>query len=128
MREPFLKTNPPRIIVIVDDDVDVRESLTSFLRAAGFLAAPYSSAEDALKSEVFREAACVISDLRMPGIHGLELEKLLKEQFPNLPFLLMTGHNEEITGPDASGERGARLFPKPIDTDKLLRTVRALLT
>lgn len=112
----------------MDDDIDIRESLTSFLRAAGFFPASYSSAEDALKADVFREAACVISDLRMPGMHGFELEKLLKKQFPNLPFLLMTGHKEEITGPEAPGESGERLFPKPIDTDKLLQTVRRLLT
>jgi FixJ family two-component response regulator len=122
-----LTTISQPIVVIVDDDIDVRESLTSFLRAAGLSVVSYPSAKDALLSGMLQKAACVITDLRMPGMHGLELEKLLKMNFPEIPVLLMTGHDLEMPRPAALGETGTRLFLKPIDADRLLRAVRELL-
>ena len=79
------------LIGIVDDDSGVRESISSLVRSAGFRAALFSSAEDFLHSEELKHAACLILDVRMPGITGLDLQTRLAEGAGEPPDYLRHG-------------------------------------
>src|ERR1700761_1835783 len=85
------------LIGIVDDDSGVRESISSLVRSAGFRAAVFSSAEEFLHSEELKHAACLILDVRMPGITGLDLQIHLVEKAWRVPIIFATGYADEDT-------------------------------
>ena len=107
----------------MDDDAEVRESLESLLKSADFGAAVFSSAEEALQSAILAEASCVITDVRMPGMHGPELYRRVKREYPELPVILITGHRDEQIRQSVLSEGAVALFYKPFDPKDLLRTI-----
>jgi FixJ family two-component response regulator len=108
---------------VVDDDASWRKSVERLMSAAGYQVALYESAEMFLESAIVETPACVLLDLRMPGLTGLQLQQLLIERQKALPIVFLTGHGE-IPDSVAAMKAGAEDFlTKPVDSDVLLRTV-----
>src|SRR5271169_4905651 len=85
------------VVAAVDDDFRVRESMESLLASAGYSPVMFSSAEELLGSGTLAVATCVVSDVRMPGMDGLELLRRIRLERPALPVILLSArHNDEI--------------------------------
>ena len=112
------------VVLIVDDDDDLREAQVETLALAGYEAKGVSSADQALARLQTMTPHVVLSDIRMPGLDGLELHKLVAANDPELPFILMTGHGD-IEMAVAALHRGVFDFlPKPFGADRLLPVVQ----
>ncbi|TMJ42822.1 MAG: response regulator, partial [Alphaproteobacteria bacterium] len=85
------------VIAIVDDDLSVREALTSLVRSLGFVAMTFESAEDLLKSRRRRSLSCMIADVQMPGMTGFELHNRLVASGKPIPTILITAFPDERT-------------------------------
>ena len=83
-------------IAIVDDDEPLREALGSVLKAAGFLAAGFSSAEEFLESTDWRSTRCLILDVRLPGMSGVELQRRLTDADSTIPIIFMTDRKSVV--------------------------------
>src|SRR5271168_361650 len=84
---------PMHIVVAVDDDFRVRESLQSLVESAGYEPVVFSSAEEFLQSGTLIAATCVITDVRMPGMDGIELQRRIRLERPELPVIFISAHN-----------------------------------
>src|ERR1035438_853409 len=82
-----------QIVVAVDDDFRIRESLESLIESAGYEPVVFSSAEEFLQSGTLTAATCVITDVRMPGMDGIELQRRIKIERPELPVIFISAHN-----------------------------------
>lgn len=111
------------LVIVVDDDSKVRESLESLLNSDALTAVVFSSAEKALQSGTLAQASCLITDLRMPGIQGLELQQFVKRDYPKLPIIILTGHRDEQVRQSALSEGAAFFLYKPFDPQTLLHAV-----
>ena len=122
------KTNHPSPgaarILIVDDDAGQRSLLDSFLHGQGFETVPVSSGESALEVLGQQEIAMMISDVRMPGISGLETLRRLRKLRPTLPVLLVTAYADIHDAVGAMRDGAVNYLEKPIDLDELLASVR----
>jgi FixJ family two-component response regulator len=110
-------------ISVVDDDAAVREAVRSLLRSAGYRADTFASAEEALDNGGLEGAACVVLDVRMPGMSGLELQDRLIASGRLIPIVFVTAHADEQARARAL-ERGAvACLQKPFDGEALLDAV-----
>ena len=113
------------LISIVDDDQSVREATTSLLKSNGFRAEVFSSAEDFLASRYLDETKCLILDVQMPGMNGLELVRAMQARTPALRSFLLTGHVGDLDA--ALGQRDLKgrftLLRKPIRPSQLARVL-----
>jgi FixJ family two-component response regulator len=109
------------MITVVDDDASVRESMSSLLRSVGHVVRAFGSAEELLASPDLGETDCVITDVRMPGMSGLELQRRLAVSHPGLPVILMTAHaSDEEVRLRALKDGAAAYLAKPLDEETLL--------
>ena len=116
----------PRVCV-VDDDESVREALTGLLRSAGFGADGYASAEVFLRSGHLDDTECLILDVRMPGMGGIELQRHLSSAGHAVPVIFITAHGDEQTRAQALGANVVDFLAKPFSDDALLEAIdRAL--
>src|SRR5438128_11624020 len=113
----------PRVL-IVDDDAGQRSLLDSFLRSQGFDTVPVASGERALELLRSEEINMMISDVRMPGITGLETLRRARQQHSVLPVLLVTAYAEIREAVGAMRDGALNYLAKPIDLDELLATVQ----
>jgi FixJ family two-component response regulator len=110
-------------IAVVDDDASLREALKGLLRSAGFHAEVFASAEEFLRSGRLRGTACLILDVRMPGMSGVELQERLMGTDPAVPIVFISGHGDEEVRALAL-ERGAVEFlQKPFSDEALLNAI-----
>ena len=116
-----------QLVIVVDDDSQIRESLESLLKSAEFKAATFSSAEDVLLSGFLAEASCLITDVRMPGIQGVELQRRLRREYPHLPVVIITAHRDERTRQNVLSDGAAFFFYKPFDPTDLLGAVHSAI-
>jgi FixJ family two-component response regulator len=116
-----------RLIVIVDDDEFVRESLNGLMRAAGFPALTFASAEEFLNSGKKEQTACLIADIRMPGMSGLDLQSSLNRDKLRIPIIFITAQGDEKMRMQALRAGAVEFLAKPFDDDVLLDSVRAAL-
>ena len=116
-----------KLIAIVDDDDSVRGTLQELLRSAGFSSRAFESAEAFLGSGHQRETACLITDIRMPGMSGLELQATLNAERCKIPTIFITAHGDEEMRLQAMRAGAVEFLPKPFDDDLLLESVRAAL-
>lgn len=108
------------MISIVDDDEAVRESTEGLVRSLGYLAATFSSAEEFLSSERLHDTSCLITDLQMPGLSGVELQRRLIAGGHHMPIIFITAFPEESVRARAM-EAGAVCFmSKPYSEDRLI--------
>ena len=118
------KTN---MVVIVDDDDSLRASLQGLLESAGLLAQSFASAEEFLKSGLQQHTACLIADIRMPGMSGLELQAQLIADHYRIPTIFITAHGDEKMRLQAMRAGAVEFLAKPFDDEALLERVRAAL-
>src|SRR5258705_9269120 len=114
---------PPRIL-IVDDDAGQRSLLDSFLRGQGFDTVPVSSGEQALETLRSGDFSMMISDVRMPGMTGLETLRRARQEHAVLPVLLVTAYADIRDAVGAMRDGAVNYLAKPIDLDELLANVQ----
>jgi FixJ family two-component response regulator len=111
------------LVAVVDDESRMLEALQSLLEAAGHTAHVFESGPAFLESGMLAQADCVITDLRMPGMDGLELQRVVNAVRPRLPIIFMTGRLDAIPTL-VVGDRGCRaVFAKPFDGKQLLQAL-----
>ena len=114
-------------VFVVDDDDSLRRALTRVMRAAGWTAESFGSAEEFLRRLPFRGVGCVLLDVNMPGLTGPELQARLLEQGNTLPVVFVTAHGDLPTGIGAMKRGAVDFLSKPVDEATLLRTVTQAL-
>ncbi|MET0308413.1 MAG: response regulator [Sphingomonas sp.] len=111
------------VIAIVDDDPGIRGSLDSLLRSVGMTSMAFSSAEALLASGAEARLACIITDLHMPGMTGLELQaEIARRGWPH-PLIMMTAYPTDQSRDQALGAGATAFLTKPIDPDSLLDAI-----
>jgi FixJ family two-component response regulator len=116
-----------RIVAVIDDDESCRTALKEMLRSAGLSALAFASAEDFLKSGQQRQTGCLISDIRMPGMSGLELQAKLTADRCRIPTIFITAHGDEKMRMQALRAGAVEFLAKPFDDEALLERVRTAL-
>jgi FixJ family two-component response regulator len=116
-----------KLVAIVDDDDSVRGTLKELLRAAGFTSRTFESAEDFLESGHQQQTACLITDIRMSGMSGLELQSRLIAEQCRIPTIFITAHGDEEMRFRALRAGAVEFLPKPFDDEILIESVRAAL-
>ncbi len=117
-----------KLIAIIDDDEAMQDSLRDLLEAAGLAAQCFGSAEEFLNSDLHRKAACLIVDIRMPKMSGLELQAKLKEEEYNVPVIFITAHGDARMRIQAMRRGAVEFLAKPFDHQLLLKRVRSALS
>ena len=115
------------IVAAVDDDFRVRESIASLVESAGYTPLVYSSAEEFLQSGTLASTGCMITDVRMPGIDGLELQRRVRLKRPELAVILISAHHDEETRQRALKQGAAGFLYKPFDAVELLGKIELAL-
>lgn len=115
------------VIAAVDDDFRVRESIESLFESAGYQPMLFASADEFLRSGRLADAACVITDVRMPGIDGIELQRRIRETRPVLPVIFISAHVSAETRRLALDGGAIEFLYKPFDAAELLGMVQAAL-
>lgn len=114
-------------VFIVDDDASVRDSISLVLSLRGYTAATFASAEDFLSAVQPDWRGCVVLDLRMPGMSGLELQRCLRERGPALPVIVITAHGDVAAARQAFLADAIDFIEKPFDAGQLLAAVERAL-
>jgi FixJ family two-component response regulator len=117
----------PRLVAILDDDELMRSALQGLLKAVGLPAESFASAEEFLNSGQQHHVACLISDIRMPGMSGLELQAKLNAERCKIPIIFITAHGDEKMRMQALRAGAVEFMAKPFDDEVLLESVRAAL-
>lgn len=115
------------IVVGVDDDFRVRESIASLVESAGYAALVFRSAEEFLKSGALVEAVCLVTDVRMPGVDGIELQHRVRFERPNLPVIFISAHYDDETRQRALDGGAVAFLYKPFDAAELLGAIQTAL-
>jgi FixJ family two-component response regulator len=115
------------VVVAVDDDRRVRESIQSVLESAGYETEVYASAETLFDSGCVTRAACVVADVKLPGIDGIELQRRIRQQSPNMPVLFITAHDDDDLRQQALRGGAVAFMVKPFDAGELLERIDAVL-
>ena len=126
-----MKQNPSdsldSAIFIVDDDPAVRDSLQQLLESIGFTVETYGSGEEFLEQASLPDGACVLLDLKLPGLNGLEVLETLARRPYDTSVILVTGYGDETTRARALGAGAVAILQKPVRDELLLRTIRRVL-
>jgi FixJ family two-component response regulator len=115
------------MISIVDDDGSVRTAIKALLRSAGYEAETFASAELFIESGAQRETECLVLDVRMPGIDGLELQRRMNEAKSHVPIIFVTAHDDRTHRKTAMAAGAASFFHKPFDANAFVAAVRAAM-
>ena len=117
----------PPLISIVDDDESVRESLWGLLRSVGFAVNVFASAEEFWNSNQLRNSDCLILDVRMPGMSGIELQRQLVASRCNIPVIFITAYEDEGMRAQAFFNGAGAFLIKPFGEEALLDAIHAAL-
>ena len=112
------------MIALVEDDEAVLRSLSMLLAKRGYPVKAYGSAEQFLAALIENPPLCVVSDIRMPGMSGLELHQTLKRSNPALPVILITGHGDIAMAVEAIKQGAFDFIEKPFDDDQLMARIQ----
>jgi FixJ family two-component response regulator len=115
------------LVAIVDDDELIRGALQGLLREEGLPALPFASAEEFLRSGAQHRVSCLILDVRMPGMSGIDLQTRLAEEQIRIPIIFITAHGDERIRKQVLRAGAAAFLTKPFDDEVLLRSVRVAL-
>ena len=115
------------LISVVDDDDSIRESLRGLIRSVGFAVKVFVSAEEFLKSDHFRNTQCLILDVLMPGMNGLELQRQLVASHCEIPVIFITAHGDEAARSQALRDGAVAYLFKPFTEEALLTAIHAAL-
>lgn len=119
--------SPTPLIACVDDDISVREALEGLLGAFGFLVVSFASAEAFLASETIRQVSCLITDLQLGGISGLQLQKRLTAMGHRVPAIVITAFSDDELRSEAMAAGAIKVLMKPIRAVQLLAAIRLAL-
>jgi len=115
------------LVAIVDDDESMRSALQGMLKSVGLASEAFASAEEFLKSGQQKKTACLITDIRMPGMSGLELQARLNAERCKIPTIFITAHGDTKMRMQALRAGAVEFLAKPFDDEVLLESVRAAL-
>ena len=121
-------TGERALVLVVDDDDLMRKSTRRLLRSAGFRVEAFASAEEFLKSGLAAETACLILDLRMPGMNGLQLQQRLTGEGRLIPIIFITAQDNEEIRRQAMRAGAVDFLQKPFSEEALLKAIRNALT
>lgn len=110
-------------VFVVDDDASIRRSLGRLLKAAGHPVEAFASADDFLRRDPYEGVGCLILDVRLPGLSGLDLQKLLVEKEYSLPVIFITGHGDIPMSVRAMKDGAVDFLPKPFSDRALLNAI-----
>ena len=114
-------------VSIVDDDPSVRETTVDLMQSSGFAANAFASAEDFLASRALDDTACLILDVKMQGMGGVELQRQLRAKGLHIPIIFITAHNDEGVRAQALKGGAIAFLLKPVNPKELFRAVRSVL-
>ena len=115
-------------VLVVEDDEGMREAIETLLDAAGMTATAYGSAEALLDGGALGDARCLITDLKLPGMSGLELLAHLHARDPHPPVIVITAHDSPGMRNEVARLGGAAFLPKPFEGNALLTAIRTVAT
>ena len=111
------------MISIVDDDESVRDALESLLKSVGYRSETFASAQEFLRLGRHEDSRCLILDVRMPGLSGLELQRQLVSSGSSIPIVFITAHGDEAARAQALGAGALAFLRKPFTEEALLKAV-----
>jgi FixJ family two-component response regulator len=120
-------TENPEWVYVVDDDLSVREALSSLIRSVGLRVETYPSAAAFLEAERPPGVACLILDVRMPGLSGLELQSRMAQSGPAIPIIFITGHGDIPMAVLAMKKGAVEFLSKPFRDDDLLAAIHSAM-
>ena len=123
-REPEVAKN---LISIIDDDESVRRTTTRLIESFGFRAAAFESAEKFLSSHQLNDASCLIVDVRMPGMNGLQLQNQLAARGSRIPIIFITAYDDKESRQRAMQAGAVAFLGKPFTDEQLLQWIRSAL-
>jgi FixJ family two-component response regulator len=115
------------LIAIVDDDEAIREATTSLLKSNGFRTEAFASAEEFLNSPLLAKTRCLLLDIEMPGISGLELQHHLAAKGHRIPIIFITAHDNRAIRNEAMRTGAVDFLPKPFSEERLLLAIHNAL-
>jgi FixJ family two-component response regulator len=119
------KERTEKMVAVVEDDQSYRVAVQRLLKSAGFSVRSFASAEDFLRSGRQHETGCLITDIRMPGMSGLDLQAKLNTDHCPIPTIFITAHGDEDMRLQAMRGGAVKFMVKPFDGEILLESVRA---
>jgi len=111
-------------VFVIDDDASMRRALSYLMQSAGYKVETHSSAEEFLRREHYDGVGCIILDVQMPGLSGMDLQEKLMRSDYRMPIIFLTGHGELSMGVQAMKKGAIDFLTKPCDDDQLLEAVR----
>ena len=120
-------TEPSATVYVVDDEPDMQKALERLLRAAGFSVQTFPSPEQFMAQHDDTAPGCIVLDLALPGLNGLELQQALQAQGSSLPIIFLTGRGDIAASVRAMKLGAADFLTKPVDADELIAAVDAAL-
>lgn len=120
-----LVKNP--LVSIIDDDLSVREATTSLLESHGYLTVAFASAEEFLGSDRLQDTSCLVTDVRMPGVNGLDLQRRLLDAGHRIPTIFMTAYPEEYMRAAALHAGALAFLAKPLSEERLISCLEGAL-
>ena len=114
-------------IAIVDDDEAVREAMKTLMRSLGYNASTFGSADEFLKSEQVSNTSCLVTDLQMPGLSGIDLQDWLIARGHRIPIIFITGHPNDSVRARAMKAGAIGFLVKPVDVDQLIGCIKKVL-
>src|SRR5881394_755578 len=114
-------------VFIVDDEAPVRKALSRLLRAAGFVVAAFASPGEFLAQHDLHKPGCLVLDLMMPGINGMELQRALARKGSVLPIIFLTGHGDIPKSVQAMNSGALDFLTKPVNDENLLASIRVAI-
>jgi FixJ family two-component response regulator len=115
------------LISIIDDDNSMREAVSSLIQSVGMRVESFASSEEFVQCDHIDEIACLILDVKMPGMSGLELQRYLTSAHRKLPIIFVTGHGDDIMRKQALNAGAVEFLYKPFSDESLLSAVNAAL-
>jgi FixJ family two-component response regulator len=115
------------VISVIDDDASVRAATSKFLRSHGYTVQAFSSAEHFLQSAILSDTSCVIADVQMPGMTGLDLQTMMRAQGCRVPFIFITAFPNEMSRARALKAGATCFLSKPFAGPTLINCLRAAL-
>ncbi len=115
---------PSPIVFVVDDDASIREALSSLIESTGLGVKTFASAQDFLQHKRPQTPACLVLDVRLPGLSGLELQRKLAPANKRIPIIFITGHGDIPMSVQAMKAGAVEYLPKPVSDDQLLDAIQ----
>jgi len=123
----MISDSSSQLVAIVDDDQSVQRAIKDLMESAGLLARCFGSAEEFLEWDQRNQASCLIADIRMPGMSGLDLQARLKAEGSPIPIIFVTAHGDAKMKKQAMNAGAVEFLTKPFDDELLLEKVRPRL-